>query len=378
MKLSKKPDPLKGGKSHARATWLAAAILGGSALALAGPAQADVDFSGQTITNIIPYGPGGGTTAYARLLMEGLQQTLPGQPSIIAQNIAGGGSIVGTNEFVTAAQPDGLTYLAIGASTLLNQMFDAPAVNYDLTEMVAFTSSPTGSIVYGRADHGPGLGDDPIENTRVFIENPPVIAAQTLTSSDIGMLVAYDIMGIQPRVVFGLSLGESRPGLERGEFQMRHDTMASYHTAVVPILESGIAKPLFTLGFEEDGQIGRDPVAPEVPHFLEVYEAIHGEPLSGIEYDVWKTLFDLRVTAGKMLLLPSGTPDDIVAAYSRAAADALDLPMMESENAQLILGGYPQVIGAEASMRVLNGALGMTDEQRSWLESWAEDNHGGF
>lgn len=365
-------------KTEGRARRCAAALVAGAAMSMAAPATAEVDFSGQTITQIIPYGPGGGTTAYARLLQEALQQTLPGQPAIVAQNIAGGGSIVGTNHFVANARPDGLMYLAIGASTLLNQMFEAPEVNYDLTEMIAFTSSPTGSIVYGRTDHGPGLTDDAIHNTRVFIENPPVIAAQTLTSSDIGMLVAYDIMGIRPQVVFGLSLGESRPGLERGEFQMRHDTMASYHGAVLPILEEGVAKPLFTLGFEQDGEIGRDPVAPDVPHFLEVYEAIHGEPLSGVEYDVWKTLFDLRVTAGKMLLLPPGTPDDIVEAYGRAAGAALDLPMMQDDNAQLILGGYPQVVGAEESMRVLRGALGLTDEQRAWLEAWATDTHGGF
>lgn len=341
-------------------------------------AQAETDFSGQTITQIIPYGPGGGTTAYARLMMEGLQQTLPGGPSIIAENIDGAGSIVGTNYFAANAEPDGLTFLAIGASTLLSQMFDSEAVNYDLTRMIPFTSAPTGSVVYGRTDYADGLGDDGIENTRKFIENPPVIAAQTLTSSDVGMLVAYDIMGIKPQVVFGLSLGESRAGLERGEFQMRHDTMASYFSAVLPILEDGTAKPLFTLGFEQDGEIVRDPVAPDIPHYLEVYEAIHGEPLSGIEYQVWKTLFDLRVTAGKMLLLPEGTPDEIVETYARAAAHALELPMMQEENAQLILGGYPQVVGAEASMRVLQGALGMDDEQSAWLENWATETYDGF
>jgi hypothetical protein len=54
-------------------------------------------------------------------MMDGLQQTLPGRPSIIAENIDGGGSIVGTNYFFANAAPDGLTYLAVGASTLLNQ-----------------------------------------------------------------------------------------------------------------------------------------------------------------------------------------------------------------------------------------------------------------
>jgi len=379
MPLTQTTETTRYGVLSTRPRSIAAALLTGATLMVTGTvAQAQVDFSGQKITHIIPYGPGGGTTAYARLMMEGLKQTLPGQPTIVAENIDGGGSVVGTNFFAANAVPDGLTYLAIGASTLLNQMFATDALNYDLTKMIPFTSAPTGSVVYGRSDHAGGLGDDAVENTRAFIANPPVIAAQTLSSSDVGMLVAYDIMGIKPRVVFGLSLGESRAGLERGEFQMRHDTMASYFSEVVPILKEGSAKPLFTLGFEQDGKIIRDPVAPEIPHFLEVYEAIHGEPLSGIKYDVWKALFDLRVTAGKMLLLPEGTPDHIVAVYSQAAAEALKLPMMQEENAQLILGGYPQVVGAEESMRVLQGALGMNDVQSAWLDNWATETYGGF
>jgi len=359
-------------------------VLTGTALALAvamtGPAMAQdaVDFTGETITMIVPYGPGGGTSAHARLFATQLEQTLPGQPTILVENIEGGGSIIGANQFVADAEPDGMTILAIGASTILNQLFADDRVQYDLGSMIPFVSSPTGTVVYGLATYQGGLPDDPIEMVRTYIENPPVVAVQSLTSSDLGVLFSYDLLGIKPQVVFGISLGESRGGLQRGEFQMRHDTMASYANEVVPLVEDGTVNLMFTMGFEQDGVIVRDPVAPGVPHFLEVYEAIHGEPLSGTEYDVWKALFDIRVMVGKMILLPEGTPQEIVDAYAQAAADALELPEMNTEAALLILGDYPQVVGSEESTRILQGALGLTDARMSWISDWADELYGGL
>jgi tripartite-type tricarboxylate transporter receptor subunit TctC len=341
-----------------------------------GPAAAadPVDFSGKRITLIIPYGEGGGSNFHGRLFAQALEPTLPGKPTIISRNIEGGGSIRGTNEFKKLAEPNGLMFIEIGASTLLNSVFKDPTVNYDLAKFIPFLSSPTGSIVYGRTDYAGGLTEDPIANVKKFIDNPPTIASQTITSSDLGMLVSYDLLGIKPKVVFGIGLGESRAGLERNEFQMRHDTMLSFSEEVVPLVKDGTVKLLFTLGYEKDGQIVRDPNAPDTPHFLEVYEKIKGKKLTGIEYDVWKSLFDLRVMAGKMLLLPEGTPQEIVDAYSKATADALQLPVMKDERARLILGGYPQITGPETK-KILAGALALTPEHVAWIKDWASRVH---
>ncbi len=364
----------------ARSTLSALAVAAGAALTFIAVspalAQADLDFAGEEIELMVPYGPGGGSNTHNRLFVLGLQQTLPGQPTIVVRNVEGGGSITGTNEFAARAEPDGRAFIGVGSSTILNQILRDPSVRYDLGEFIPFLSSPGGSIVYARSDFAGGLTDDPIENIRKAIENPPTIASQTITSSDIGMLLSYDLLGIKPKVVFGIGLGESRAGLERGEFQMRHDTMFSYGDAVAPLVEEGSAKLLFTMGYEENGEMVRDPMVPDVPHFLEVYEAIYGEPLSGIEYDVWKSLFNVRVMAGKVLMLPAGTPPEIVEIYAQATRDALELPVMQDGPAQLIIGDYPQVTGAEATSRIMEGALSLTPEHLEWLKAWAAETHG--
>jgi tripartite-type tricarboxylate transporter receptor subunit TctC len=61
-------------------------------------AQSAVDFyRGKTLRMLIGYGPGGGYDIYGRLVAEFLPRHLPGNPTIIAQNMPGAGSFVAAN-----------------------------------------------------------------------------------------------------------------------------------------------------------------------------------------------------------------------------------------------------------------------------------------
>ncbi|HKD27230.1 MAG TPA: hypothetical protein VKC66_15175 [Xanthobacteraceae bacterium] len=81
-----------------------------ASLALASPACADsvADFyRGRTMTVIIGYGPGGGYDLFARLLARHLGRYIPGNPTVVVQNMPGAGSLRATNFLYTAAPRDG-------------------------------------------------------------------------------------------------------------------------------------------------------------------------------------------------------------------------------------------------------------------------------
>jgi len=345
----------------------------GAALALSGTAALAQDFAGQRITMIIPYQEGSGSTIHGRLYAMALEKTLPGQPTIIIKNIDGGGSVRGINQFHKDAKPDGLTIAAIATGTFFQYILKDKAVAYPLPEFKPFLTSPFGLLAYARTDIG--LGDDPVENVKKLIANPPVYGGSGPTSSDLPALFSFDLLGIKQQGVYGLSNAESRAGFERGEFNLKYDNAASWNEEVKALVDEGVAKPIFTFGFEENGKIVRDPMLPDVPTFLELYEAVHGKPLAGIEYDVWKALFNVRVMGSKMLVLPQGTPQEIVDVYSAAAAEALKGDVLQSPQAKLVLSVYPQSVGA-ASDGVFKGGLGMTPEQRAWLRNWLVERHG--
>jgi tripartite-type tricarboxylate transporter receptor subunit TctC len=348
---------------------LLAGIAAAGALVAASAAGAQ-DFAGKRITMIVPYQEGSGSTIHGRLFAMALEKTLPGNPTIVIRNIDGGGSVRGVNQFYKDAGTDGLMIGAIATGTFFQYILKDKAVAYPLPELIPFLTSPFGLLVYARTDLG--LGNDPVENIKKLAANPPIYGGSGPTSSDIPALLSFDLLGIRQKNVFGLSNAESRAGFERGEFTLKYDNAASWAEEVKPLVDAGTAKPLYTFGFERDGKIVRDPMIPDVPTFLEVYEKVKGKPLTGIEYDVWKALFNVRVMGSKMFVLQKGTPKNIVDAYVKATEAALKSDILNSPQAKLVLGEYPQSVGA-ASEAVFKGGLSMSPDQYQWLRTWLKE-----
>src|SRR4051812_28234627 len=86
------------------------------ALSLAGlllaPAAARADalsdfYRGRTINIVIGFGAGGGYDIYARLVAQHLGRHLPGNPSFVAQNMAGAGGRLAAEYVYNVAAQDG-------------------------------------------------------------------------------------------------------------------------------------------------------------------------------------------------------------------------------------------------------------------------------
>lgn len=350
---------------------LSAAVVVAGAMS-ASALAADTSFAGKRITMIVPYGEGGGSTVHARLYAPALEKALPGHPTIIVRNIAGAGSVKGINEFYNTAKPDGLMIASLGTGTFFQYLLKDPAVHYPLPKFRAFLTSPFGLVVYGRKDIG--LSGNSVADIKHLREHPPIYGGANATSSDLPAIYSLGLLGIKPKTVFGMSNGEARAAFQRGELNVNYDNMASWSTSVEPLIKDGTAVPLFTFGFEKDGKIERDPMAPNVPTFLELYKKVNGKPLSGTALKVWMTLFNIRVMGSKMLALPPKTPDDIYDAYTKAINEALKQPELTGDSAKQILASYPQATG-KASQRILEGAVDMSDKQYEWLKKWLKDHY---
>jgi hypothetical protein len=75
---------------------------------------------------------------------------------------------------------------------------------------------------------------------------------------------------------------------------------------------------MFSWGvLDGQGNVQRDPTFPDLPHFVEAYEMMHGEAPSGVEFDAYMAFFGSGFAAQKPVMLPEGTPDDIVQTYRR-------------------------------------------------------------
>ena len=115
------------------ALWLAATLTVAPGLR----AEPIADFyRGKTMKMIIGYGPGGGYDLYGRLAAEFLSRHIPGNPTIIPENMPGGGSLKAILYLYQVAPKDG-TYLgsvsqqlAANAVTDENNKMDVAKFHY--------------------------------------------------------------------------------------------------------------------------------------------------------------------------------------------------------------------------------------------------------
>lgn len=91
-----------------------------------GAARADAvaDFyEGKTISLIIGYGPGGGYDTYSRVLARHLGNHIPGNPTIVPQNMPGAGAVVAANFIFNATPKDGTNLGVFASSAALDPLF---------------------------------------------------------------------------------------------------------------------------------------------------------------------------------------------------------------------------------------------------------------
>ena len=329
-------------------------------------------FAGRRITIIVPSGEGGSTDVYARAMARALSQTIPGSPDILIRNIPGAGTMAGANQFQQRARPDGLTMLAVTTSTYVNYVSRNPAATYRMATFVPLVINPAGVVVFTN----PALtgGRSGLEAIQALRDHGPVVfGGHSPTSAELFHLFAFHSLGIRIRPVWGLMSGQSMMAFMRGETQLQQGGAPVYLSTIRPMIERNEAVGLYSLGILEGGRFVRDPVAPELPTFTEAYAAHHGRELSGVERGVFESLYGPLVLANKGLLLPEGTPADILGVLTEAVERAIATPEIRAQLATE-LGDYPVYVREDAA-RAHGLASNMTDEAREWLAVFLRDNY---
>ena len=325
----------------------------------------NTDFSGQTVEWVIPFAEGGGTDKWARFYAPLLSRQLPGNPAVEVKNDPAGASIIAANRFARSAKPDGLTILGTSATTQFPFLLGDKRVEYDYDDWSIVLGSPTGGVVYISSS----LGVESADDAKDLLERPLSYAGQGATGIDIVPLLALELLGMDPRPSFGAR--GRKVALEKfkiGEVVIDFQTTPSYLKDVQPLVDKGEAVPLFSFGILRDGELARDPTFPEIPHFGEVHEIIHGSPPQGEGFDAWKIFLTAGFSAQKMVFLPKGVSRDIIKTYRDAFQAVVESSEFKEQGADL-LGVYPQAIGGEAH-ELKEIATRVNTRQRAWITNW--------
>ena len=102
------------------------------AIAPLGAALAQDDyFRGKTIRIIVGLAPGGGFDTYSRVIARHMGKHIPGNPTMIVDNMPGAASLLAANYIYKAAKPDGLTIGNFVGGLVFQQILGLAGVEFD-------------------------------------------------------------------------------------------------------------------------------------------------------------------------------------------------------------------------------------------------------
>ncbi|MHA7241292.1 Bug family tripartite tricarboxylate transporter substrate binding protein [Arthrobacter sp. TMS1-12-1] len=232
---------------------LAAVLTGCSQGAAPGnPEDAKAAFEGKTVKLVVPFEPGGGYDAYARLLAPELGNELGA--TVVVENKPGAGGILATNELVTA-KPDGLTIaLFNGPGHLGSALAKTDGVNYD-AEAISYIGQ-----ISMEPDVVVGSGDTSIKSVEDM--NGVRFAATGPGSNEyIDPVIFNELMGYKNEIVTGFaSSNEANLSVVQGNADLHSRSLGSQ----LPGIKAGDLTPLLVIG----ESTGEEEIA-EVPSLVD-------------------------------------------------------------------------------------------------------------
>src|SRR6266849_5701094 len=188
---------------------IAAALL---ALSTAAPAQSQAEL--KSIAIVVGSSAGGGYDTYARVLARHLSRHLPGQPSIIVQNMPGASSLKAVQYLDANAPKDGSVIAAFNPGLITESLLNADKVRFKFSD-VTWVGSITRDLraCYAWGATGIKTWDD-LKKYKQFNMGAPAPG----TSSFINAAVLKNLFGIAVHQVTGYAgSAEQRLAIERGE-----------------------------------------------------------------------------------------------------------------------------------------------------------------
>jgi tripartite-type tricarboxylate transporter receptor subunit TctC len=239
---------------------LRAAAFGVSLASMASAAGGALAQKAPPVTIIVGTSTGGLYDLTARLWSRHLGRFLPGDPTIIVQNMPGAGSLTAVNYLYNIAPKDGTTLGVINASSVLQALFQDPKAKFDARKLAWIGGRSQETAVCGFWHTAkPKSFDDLRKMESIVGSSGPGASSYTHP------LMLNALLGTKMRMISGYPGGsEMSLAMQRGEIEGECGwSWGSMKTRTAQWLRDGKIKVLLQAGLK------KNPDLPNVPSALD-------------------------------------------------------------------------------------------------------------
>jgi len=278
-------------------------------------------YQGKTIRIVIGSSTGGGYDLWARVLARYYGKYIPGNPTILVQNMPGAASIVATNYLSNVAKPDGLTLGAILPAIYFDQLVGRPEVKFDFAKIAWIGSPEQNDIIHYMRAASPYRSIDDIRKAK---EPPRCGSSGTGTTGFYIPRLLDEVLGTKHTIVSGYPGGsEIDLAVERGEVHCWSPLVATFfgREPYISWHKKGFVRVLLQTNRKRDSRLADVPTIYELMDQHKTTEA--GKRLTRVIL--------VAATLGRPIAVTPGIPPDRLKLLREAYLKTLKDPELVAE-----------------------------------------------
>jgi tripartite-type tricarboxylate transporter receptor subunit TctC len=288
-------------------------------------------YQGKVVRIVVGFSPGGGYDRMARLLAKYLPKYIPGNPTIIVENMGGASSIIGANYLYNIAKPDGLTIGTFNRALHFAHVIKLDGIKFDMLKYSWIGSTAVESTVCAIRS------ELPYKTAAEFIKAKDAIAmgcSGSGTSDFQFSTLLKEFLGVNMKMIIYPSSSECMLGLERKEVDGRSGSFSS----LKPTIERGLIRPIIRGRISEPGIEN-----------LPVNEDLTKDKMGKLVM----AMFSSADLVGRPYVAPPGTPASTSKILRDAFAKVCKDPGLVGEAKKLLM--QVKYVPAEEVMGVIKG-----------------------
>jgi tripartite-type tricarboxylate transporter receptor subunit TctC len=268
----------------------------------------DPFYRGKVLRVIVGFPPGGGYDTYTRLLARHWGKYIPGNPTIVVDNMSGAGSMISANHLYKIAKPDGLTAGHFIGGLFLQQLLDKPGIEFDARRF-EYVGAPAQDVFLIGVSKASG-----VTSVQQWIASKTVVkfggAGFGAGTDDIPALVR-EVMGLPLQLVAGYKgTADIRLAFNNGEIHGSANSWQSIRSTWRNELESGQLNIILHVALKSHPELTKYPMAGDLVKsddgrkLIQAVTQVHGASV-------------------RPYVLPPNTPKDRVQLLRKAFSDTM-------------------------------------------------------